>query len=306
MRTYFGPLLAVFLLGAVLFTFSSFFVVQEGRSAIVLRLGKVRGVGDHAVLGPGLHFKIPVIDRVRAFDRRLQQISNTASGSLTVVTREQTYLVVDYFARWRISNPVQFYKSTGGSVAWAESLLEQRLNDVVRAEYGRRTSDVAVSTGRAEMTKVLREQADVLGRDMGIHVTDVRIQQITLPKDVIDSVFKRMASERKQFAAARRAEGVEKSEEIRAGADQQATVIRARAEAQGAAMRAKGDEQAARLYAAAYGSNGEFYQFYRSVEAYKNSFAGSGQDMLVLQPQGQFFRYFHGAQAAALKQEKRG
>ena len=284
-----GVLVAVLLLLAM----TGFFVVREGQSAIVLRLGKITGNGASAIVGPGLHFRMPLIDTVRLFDRRLQQLANSASGSLTVMTSEQTYLVVDYFARWRIDNPVQFYTSTGGSITWAESLLEQRLNDVVRAEYGRRTSDEAISTGRPAMTAMFRDQADEIGKDLGIHVSDVRIEQITLPKDVVESVFDRMASERRQFASAKRAEGMEKAEAIRATADQQVTVIKAQAVADGAALRAKGDEEAARIYASAYNGNRDFYAFYRSLEAYRNSFPG-GKDIRVLQPNGQFFGQFHG------------
>lgn len=274
---------------------SGFYEVQEGQSAIVLRLGQITGGESKAVRGPGLHYRVPFIDSVRWFDRRLQQLANSASGALTVVTSEQTYLVVDYFARWEIRDPVRFYTSTGGSIPWAESLLEQRLNDVVRAEYGRRTSDEAISTGRSSMTAMFREQADVIGKDLGIRVSDVRIDEITLPKDVINSVFDRMASERRQFAAARRAEGMEKAEVIRAEADQQVVVIKARAESEGAALRAKGEEASARIYATAYGSNQDFYAFWRSLEAYRKSFTGQG-DILVLQPDGKFFNQFHGGQ----------
>lgn len=297
MKTIMRPLVGALVLIALFVLLFGVFVVREGQSAIILRLGKIRGTGSSAVLGPGLHFKIPLVDSLRVFDRRLQQLANSTSGALTVVTSEQTYLVVEYFARWRISDPVKFYTSTGGSIAWADSLLEQRMNDVVRAGYGRRTSDEAVSTDRPDMTRMMREQADVIGQDLGIHVSDVRIRQITLPGDVIQSVFERMSSERKQFAAAKRAEGRQKSEEIRADADQQATVIRAKAVAEGAALRAKGDEEAARMYAAAYSSNSEFYAFYRSLEAYRKSFSG-GRDVLVLQPNGQFFKYFHGSAQA--------
>ena len=148
---------------------------------------------------------------------------------------------------WRISNLSKFYTSTGGSVSWAENLLEQRINDILRAEYGKRTSDEAISSDRANMMAAIREQANSIGKEQGIEVIDVRIQQVTLPKDVIDSVFKRMAAERKQFAEVKRAEGVEKSEEIRALADQKVTVIKAEALLKAANIRAKGDQQASEM-----------------------------------------------------------
>jgi membrane protease subunit HflC len=140
----------------------------------------------------------------------------------------------------------------------------------------------------------IREQADTVGKDQGLNVVDVRIQQITLPRDVMDSVFKRMETERKQFAEAKRAEGLEKSEEIKALADQRATVIKAQALMQGASLRAKGDLDASQIYMQAYNSNPSFYAFYRSLQAYENSFAHK-TDVLLLKPEGQFFNYFHNA-----------
>ena len=282
----------------LLITSSSAFTVHEGSAALVLRLGKIVGsakTGEPDVLHPGLHFKIPLVDHVRMFDMRVQELAAISAKSLTVVTKEQTYLVVEYFAKWHINNLAKFYTSTGGSVNWAETLLEQRLNDIVRAEYAKRTSDQVISTGRAGLMNAIRELAGTIGKDQGINVMDVRIQQITLPRDVMDSVFKRMETERKQFAEAKRAEGIEKSEEIRALADQKVTVIKAQALMQGAAARAKGDLDAAQLYAQAYSSNPNFYAFYRSLQAYENSFAHKS-DVLVLKPEGQFFNYFHNAQ----------
>lgn len=283
----------------LILSFFTFFTIREGEGALVLRLGKIVNVGNTdspSMLKPGLHAKIPFIDRVRFFDMRMQELATPALHPLTVVTKEQTYLQVEYFAKWRIANLAKFYTSTGGSVSWAETLLEQRINDLVRAEYGRRTSNQAISVDRANMMSVIREQANTIGKDQGIAVFDVRIQQITLPKDVMDSVFKRMATERKQFAEAKRAEGVEKSEEIKALADQKVTVIKAEALKQGASIRAKGDQQAAEIYAAAYGTDPNFYAFYRSLEAYENSFRHKS-DILVLKPEGQFFSYFHGTQS---------
>jgi membrane protease subunit HflC len=276
--------------------FFSVYTVNEGRSAFILRLGQIvkdAKTGAPATQGPGLHFKIPLIDRVRYFDMRMQEFATSASRPLTVVTKEQTYLQIEYFAKWRINDLSRFYTSTGGSVRWAETLLEQRINDIVRAEYGKRTSIQAISTDRANMMAVIREQANNIGKDQGVSVIDVRIQQITLPKDVMDSVFKRMATERKQFAEAKRAGGMEKSEEIRALADQQVTVIKATALMQGASIRAKGDEEAAGIYAKTYGGDPAFYAYYRSLEAYEESFKDKN-DILVLKPEGRFFSYFHG------------
>lgn len=281
----------------LLLIFICAFTVREGEDALILRLGKIVGNSNSKaeILQPGLHFKIPFVDRVRIFDTRMQELATSSSQPLTVVTKEQIYLVVEYFAKWRISDLSRFYTSTGGSVSWAETLLEQHLNDIVRAEYGKRTSNQAISADRANMMAAIKEQANNIGRDQGIQVVDVRIQQITLPKDVMDSVFKRMATERKQFAEAKRAEGIEKSEEIRALADQKVTVIQAQALMQGAAIRAKGDQEAAEIYAKAYGTDPKFFAFYRSLEAYQHSF-NQKKDILVLKPEGQFFNFFHSAQ----------
>jgi len=291
-------LLAIFIIVSV-----SFFSVNEGESALIFRLGKIVGYtkeGQPLVLGPGLHAKIPFIDRVRIFDVRMQELATPSDQPLTVVTKEQTYLLVEYFAKWRISNLPLFYTRTGGSVNWAETLLEQRLNDIVRAEYGKRSSDQAISLDRANMMAAIKEEANSIGKDQGINVVDVRIQQITLPKDVMDSVFKRMATERKQFTEAKRAEGMEKAVEIRALADQKVTVIKAQALSQAASIRAKGDQEAAEIYAKAYGNDLDFYSFYRSLEAYEKSFQDKN-DILVLRPEGEFFNYFHQAQTANAK-----
>jgi membrane protease subunit HflC len=279
----------------------SLFTVNEGEHALLLRLGKIVSDGSSdtpLMFGPGLHLKAPVLDHVRIFDTRMQQLATPASQPLVVVTKEQTYLQVEYFAKWRISDLPKFYTSTSGSVSWAENLLEQRINDIVRAEYGKRTSDEAVSTDRANMMASIREQANNIGKDQGIQVLDLQIQQITLPPQIMDSVFKRMAAERKQFAEAKRAEGVEKSEEIKALADQKVTVIKATALMQAASVRAQGDQQAADIFAKAYSADPSFYAFYRSLEAYGKSFRKKS-DILVLKPEGQFFNYFHGMNAAA-------
>jgi modulator of FtsH protease HflC len=245
------------------------------------------------------------LDKIRYFDTRMQQLTTSSTKPLTIVTKEQTYLVVEYFAKWRIENLAKFYTSMGGSVSRAaDTVLEPRLNDIVRTEYGKRTSDQAISTDRANMMAAIREQASQVGKAQGIHVIDVQIQQITLPKDVMDSVFKRMEAERKQFAEAKRAEGMEKSEEIKALADQKVTVIKAEATMQAAAIRAQGDKTAAEIYAKAYSADPQFYAFYRSLEAYTKSF-NSKNDILVLKPEGQFFNYFHSTNLPAVASVKR-
>jgi len=292
-------LTSIIAIAIILLILLSTFTINEGESALIKRLGQIVTTdGEPKVLNPGLHFKIPLLDHVLVFDTRLQELSTSPAKPLVVVTKEQTYLVVEYFAKWKISNLPKFYISTGGgSVSWAENLLEQRINDIVRAEYGKYTSDQAISSARATMVNAIKEQAnkDQANKDQGIYVLDVRIQQITLLEDVMNSVFKRMAAERKQFAEAKRAEGSQKSEEIKALADQRVTVIKAQALMEAANQRALGDKEAAEIYSGAYGSNPKFYDFYRSLEAYEKSF-NQKHDILVLKPEGQFFSYFHNAQ----------
>lgn len=287
------------ILVVLLIAFLSAYTVREGENALVLRLGKIvsHQNKDHTptvlVQKPGLHFKIPFIDQVKLFDIRMQELATPASQPLLVGTKEQTYLQVEYFAKWRIQDLPKFYTSTSNSVSWAEKLLEQHINDIVRAEYGRRTSNQAISDDRASMMAAIREEANKVGLDQGISVIDVRIQQITLPKDLMDSVFNRMKAERTQFAEAKRAEGSEKAEEIRALADQKVTVIKAEAYLQAANARAKGDQEAAEIYAKTYNTNPQFYAYYRSLEAYEKSFH-SKKDILILKPEGEFFKFFHG------------
>lgn len=279
----------------LLVLFSSVFIISEGDAALVLRLGKL--VLNHEqqpeVLTPGLHLKMPFIDAVRVFNLRIHQLSTSAQQPLTVVTKEQTYLDVDYFAKWQIVNLAKFYTSTGGQVVSASDLLEQRLNDLIRAEFGKRTSDEAIAMERVDMMSVIQSQAKDIGQDLGIRVVDVRIQQITLPAAVLHSVFTRMATERQQFAESKRAQGLEKFEEIRALADQKVAVIKAQALADGALLRAEGDQLASVIYASAYSSDPHFYHFYRSLEVYRKGFANK-EDILVLKPEGQFFKYFYG------------
>jgi modulator of FtsH protease HflC len=289
---------AVVIAGVLLLCMLTAYTVNQGESALVLRLGKIVSSSESGALvsEPGLHFKVPFIDHVRIFDTRMQQLATPSSQPLVVVTKEQTYLLVEYFAKWRINDLPRFYTSTSGSISWAENLLEQRINDIVRAEYGKRTSDEAVSTDRTNMMTAIKDQANDIGKNQGIQVVDVQIQQITLPQEIMDSVFKRMAMERKQFAEAKRAEGLEKSEEIKALADQKATVIKAEATLRGATARAQGDQQAAQVFAKAFNADPKFYSFYRSLEAYQQSFH-SKNDFLILKPDGQFFNYFHSMNA---------
>lgn len=287
--------IGVILIFIILVGTNCFYTVSEGERALVLRLGKIveDESGEPQVIHPGLHFKLPLVDQVRNFDVRVQELATLSDKPLTVVTKEQTNLIVEYFAKWKITDLAKFYmRADHGNVAWAENLLSVQIDGIVRNEYGKRTSDEAISSGRAAMVASIGEQANQAGKEQGVGVIDVQIREVLLPKDVLDSVFKRMATERQQFAEAKRAKGQEKAEEIKAYADQQVAVIKAEAAKQAAAIRAQGEQEAANIYSVAYGQHPQFYRLYQTLEAYKNSFSQKG-DVLVLKPEGQFFQFFH-------------
>lgn len=289
-----------FIVGALMFITvivlsSALYVVNEGQLAIIVRLGDVVKVGktqEVMVVQPGLHIKVPFIDNAKKVDIR---ILGLVSKPFDVLTAQQTFLTVDYFVKWRITNLALFYKSTNrGDVSRAEQLLEQNVNDIVRAEFGTHSSNQTISSERDAIMDSIREKANNLEKvkEMGVTVVDVRLKSVLLPSRVLKSVFERMASERKQFAENARAEGNRIAEGIRALADQKVVIIKAQANADGAKIRAEGEKRAAEIYAEVYSQDPEFYGFYRSLEAYKSSFGHVG-DMLVLQPDSQFFRYFN-------------
>ena len=287
-------LMAVVLL-VVIFVFSKFYVVNEGQQAIVVRLGEVIKANDSTeakVVNPGLHMKLPVADQAKKFDVRVLGLT---SKPFNVLTAQQTFLTVDYYVKWRITNLALFYKSTNrGDVGRAEQLLEQNINDIVRAEFGTHTSNQTISSERGRIMDSIKTKANSLDKvkEMGVTVIDVRLKSVVLPQRVLKSVFSRMASERKQFAENARAEGNRVAEGIRALADQQVVIIKAQARADAATIRAEGEKKAAEIYATTYSKNPEFYSFYRSLEAYQSSFSNKG-DLLVLKPDSQFFRYFN-------------
>lgn len=270
----------------------SVFTIQEGQKGLVLIMGKLKtdhqGVAE--TYGPGLHVRLPFISSVRKFDTRIHGFT---SGEFSTLTSKQTSVVVEYYVKWRISNLSLYYKRTSGLEEKAESLMEQKINDELRAQLGKRTSGDLISVARHEILEaVLQNTQQALSKEYGVDVLDVQIQSIKLPARVLESVFKRMAAERTQFANNKRAEGLKVAESIRASADQKVVVIKAQALQEAAALKAQGDEKAAKLYADTYGKDAKFYNFYRSMLAYRESFKNK-EDVLVISPQGQFFDYFH-------------
>lgn len=279
-------LFIVFLIGI-----SSIYTVREGQQGILLRLGKIAvdpQTGKPAVKKPGLHFKVPLINTARIFDTRLQTLSIRSSR---IVTEEKKDVLVDYYVKWRIENLPLYFTRTGGNKIQAETLLEQKLNDGLRAEFGKRNISEVVSGERRDIMKILQKQADQSAESLGIQIIDVRIKRIDLPTEVSNAVFERMRAERKRIANEHRARGRSKSEAFRAQADAKVTVILASARSTSKKVRGQGDAEAAKIYADAYNRDSEFYSFYRSLRAYQNAFK-SKKDILVLKPDSQFFKFF--------------
>ncbi len=263
---------------------SSLFVVKETERAVVLRFGKLAS----ADVRPGLHIKLPFADEVRKFEGRILTVDASPEN---FYTKQKKRLIVDSFAKWRIANVETYYRATGGNEQVAHSRLTARINDGLRNKFGTRTLHEVVSGQRDELMHELTDELNArVNNSLGIEVVDIRVKRIDLPDEVSDSVFNRMAAERAKKAREYRAKGMEQAEKIRAQADREKVVIEAEAYRDGEKLRGEGDARAAAIYAGAYNQDAEFYAFVRSLEAYRESFSGK-QDMLVVEPDGQFFRY---------------
>lgn len=268
-----------------LIVYASAFIVNQWEVAIKLRLGEIVD-SDYK---PGLHFMVPIINNVKKFDGRLQTLESRPQRFLTV---EKKDVIVDSYAKWRITNPGQFFRSTGGDSARTSRLLAERINTGLRDEFGRRTIQEVVSEDRYQLMDELTKAVDRQAAELGIEVVDVRVKKIDLPPEVSESVYERMRAERERVARDLRAKGSEAAERIRADADRQRTVILADAYKLAEEARGEGDARAAEIYANAYNQDQDFYAFYRSLNAYRAAF-GQGNDMLVLQPDSDFFRFFN-------------
>ena len=275
---------AALLLG--LLVYASTFIVYQWELALKLRLGEIVD-SDYK---PGLHFMIPALNNVKKFDGRILTLDIRPERFLTV---EKKDVIVDSYAKWRISNVAQYYRSTGGNQDRTASLLGERINTSLRDEFGKRTIQEVVTGERTEIMAMLTKDADEKANELGVEIIDVRVKRIDLPPEVSESVYQRMRAERERVARDLRAKGSEAAERIRADADRQHTVILADAYRQAEQLRGEGDAKAAEIYANAYNQDAEFYAFYRSLNAYRKSFAGGNSDLMVLQPDSEFFRYFN-------------
>jgi membrane protease subunit HflC len=272
---------------ALLLAISSMFVVTEAQTAIVLNLGKI----VRSDLKPGLHFKWPLVEDVRKFDRRLLSLDDEAERYLTA---EKKDVEVDFFVKWRIRDVNTFYRVTGGgNEDAARNRLRPIVKNALRNEINQRDLQTVVSSGRSDLTGPLLKTINVGAGTLGIEVLDVRIKRINLPQDsnILESVYERMRADRLKIANQLRAEGTQAAEGITADADRQKQVLLAEAERDAQMLRGEGDARAAEIGAAAYGQDAEFYGFYRSLEAYRATL-GDGKTVLVLDPDSEFLRYF--------------
>lgn len=289
-----GRLVAIIAAVLVAVLLSSILVVNEGEKAIVSRFGKIlKDEGITRIYEPGLHIKLPMIDKIKFLDSRIQTMDGAADR---FVTSEKKDLMVDSYVKWRIADYEKYYLSTGGGIkATAESLLQRKINNDLRTEFGRRTIREIVSGSRDELQQDALVNAAESAADLGIEVVDVRVKQINLPANVSSSIYQRMRAERTAVAKEHRAQGMEQSEIIRAKTDASVTIQIADAERKALEVKGEGDAQAAKIYADAYSKDPEFYSFLRSLEAYKASFA-DGSNVMILEPDNEFFKYMNNSQ----------
>ncbi len=281
-----GKFTAVVIIGLTLVVLGlSAFTVNERELAIKLQVGEV----VQAHYDPGLHFKIPVIQTVRKFPSRILNIDDAPQR---VFTLDRTAMTVDYFVKWRIEDEVKFYTSTGGSQSVAMERLREIIKNSIVTEFGKRSIQEAISLERVELMQVMLSTASATAAGLGVELVDFRVKQVEFVDVVRNSVYNQMREERARIAAETRAEGREAAELIRSTADKDRTVLLAEAYRDGQIIRGVGDARAAEIYASAYTKDPEFYAFYRSIDAYRNSLGKPG-DILVLEPNNEYFRYLN-------------
>ncbi len=262
----------------------SMFVVDQRQTAIVFQLGEMISVKTQ----PGLYFKTPLMQNVRYFDSRILTLDTGEPERY--ITAEKKNVMVDSFVKWRIADVKQYYVSVGGDEMRARTRLMQTINSSMREEFGKRTIHDVISGERDQIMQAVLQKTGADASKIGVQVLDVRLKRVDFPVEISDSVYRRMEAERKRVANELRATGYAESEKIRADADRQRQVILAGAYRDAQRIKGEGDAKASALYAAAFGRNPEFYSFYRSLDAYKQSFRNKG-DVMVLDPSSAFFKY---------------
>ncbi|WP_330924414.1 protease modulator HflC [Candidatus Sororendozoicomonas aggregata] len=280
----FSGLVAITVL--VLVAYNTLFVISERERAVQLRFGQV----VEESIEPGLHWKIPMVDKVRVFDGRLQTMDVPSERFLTL---EKKAVVVDSYIKWRIHDVYAFYKATAGDLMRASTLLGQRAESRMRNKFGGLTLNEVVSGQRDQLMDDITQSLDTVARtEMGISVVDVRVKRIDLPPQVSDSVFERMSSEREKEAQEYRSKGIEIAEGIKANADREKRILLADAYKKAEILKGEGDAKAAEIYARAYRQDPEFYAFYRSLQAYKEAF-NDPRDVIMIEPDNEFFKYLN-------------
>jgi membrane protease subunit HflC len=267
-----------------LLTWASVFTVDERQEAILFQFGEI----IEADYEPGLHLKIPFLNNVKKFDNRILTIDQKPERFLT---QEKKDLIVDSYVKWRITDVVQYYKTTQGDELVAGRLLYENINNGLRNEFGKRTIQEVISGDRAQIMDTMTRQASERAKSLGIEVVDVRVKKVDYPERVSNSVYQRMRAEREREARDFRSKGHEAAERIQADADRQRSILVAEAYRDSEIVRGEGDASATDIYAKAYGKNPEFYKFYRSLTAYTKNFSNAS-DVILLQPDSEYFRYF--------------
>jgi membrane protease subunit HflC len=261
----------------------SMFTVKETEKAIKFRFGEI----IESNYEPGLHFRMPVINTVKLFDARIQTMDSRPERFLTA---EKKNVIVDSFVKWRIGDVTKFYTVVAGDIDQANLRLDQIIKDAFRGEFSKRNIKQLVSTDRSAIREILVNNSKAIAANLGMEIIDVQVMRIDLPDEVSASVFSRMEAERERVAREFRSQGAEAAERIRADADRQRVVTLANAYREAEKLRGEGDARSAEIYAQAYGQDPEFFTFYRSLNAYKKTFANTG--MMVLDPDSDFFQYF--------------
>jgi membrane protease subunit HflC len=271
-------------LSLLLIVSKSLYVIKETERGVLLRFGEVVNPN----IEPGLHVKVPFVNNVRKFDGRVLTVDSTPERFFT---QEKKALIVDSYAKFKVSDTEKFYTATNGEESRAMALLAQRINNGLRNQVAIRTIQEVVSGERDELMQTLTEEMTIVAQqELGVEVVDVRVKQIDLPPDVSESVYRRMNAEREKEAREHRSQGQELGEGIRAAADREVTVLEANAYRDSELIRGEGDATATSTYAAAFTQDPEFYSFTRSLRAYQDAFQGNG-DIMLLQPDSEFFRY---------------
>jgi len=286
------PLIAGLILFLVVIASMSLYTVDQRQYALVFQLGEIKRI----VTEPGIKLKWPMIQNVRYFDRRILTL-DTPEPEL-FQTSEKKNVLVDLFVKWRIADAELYYKSFNADEAKAANRLEQTVTSGLREEFGKRTVHEVVSGERAQIMEDMRRKAEDDAKKYGMEIIDVRVKRVDLPSEVSESVYRRMEAERKRVANELRSTGGAEAEKIKADAEKQREVIVAEAYRDAQRIKGEGDAKASAIYAEAFGKNPEFYRFYRSLDAYRQSFR-SKNDVLVVDPTSEFFKYLKGSGGSA-------